>query len=173
MTTELTYFTAQGFYYDIQSANPSSTTNTPVFAGITGGFLTFTPRVPPGFTVWITDLDLGSGNTGSVAVALPAITGRVMSTPAGTEGGFVWELCTINVADTPGIQLLANSSPISTYLTAQGIQNGNLIYDVSFSQVTYDSGLQTISSFAFVAPTSATTVVLTDPSFQTIPYQQP
>ena len=173
MTTELTYFTVTGFYYDVESPLTTGTTNADQFVGLTGAYITFYPRVPVGFTVLVSDLDLGSGNTGSTAIALAPITARVMSVSAGDEGGVVWELCTINPDDTPGISLLANSSPISTYLTAQNIQGGELIYDVQFSQVTFAGANQTITNFGFVAPTDDTSVCITDPSFSTIPYAGP
>ena len=174
MSNELTFFPITGFYYDIQNPDPSSSSNAPVFTGMTGAFITFTPRVPDGFTVLVSDLDLGSGNTGSTAIALPAITGRVSAVVAGGEGGTVWELCAINTVDSVGIELLANTSIISTYLAAQNVPNtqqaGDLIYDVSFTQVTYAGLNQMINNFAFVAPTSNTSICITDPSFETIPY---
>lgn len=169
---EITYFSVTGYYYDIESPYTGGTTNADQFNGLTGGFITFTPRLPTGFTVLISNLDLGSGNTGSTAIALPPITGRIMSVIAENEAP-VWELCTINTADTPGIKLLANTTPVSTYLTAQEIEAGQLIYDVSFNQVTFAGDNQTISNFAFTAPTSNTTICITDPSFETLPYQAP
>lgn len=168
---ELTYFEAVGYYYDVESPLTSGTTNADQFNGLTGGFITFTPRVPTGFTVLVTNLDLGSGNTGATAIALPPITGRIMSSIVGGESGIVWQLSTINTTDTPGIQLLANSTLISSYLTAQGIQGGQLIYDVSFSQVTFAGENQSIQNFAFAAPTTNTTVCITDPTVARLPYQ--
>lgn len=169
MTNELAYFTATGFYYDIQAPDINSSTSAPQVAGLTGGFVTFTPRVPDGFTVLVDDLDLGSGNTGSTSISLPAITGRIMGTVV--NGSPVWELCAINTVDSPGIQLLANTTLISSYLSAQNITNGQLIYDVTFDLVTYAAQNRYIHEFAFVAPTSATTVCITDPTFETIEYQ--
>jgi hypothetical protein len=170
--TELTYFTVTGFYYDVESPYTGSTTNADQFNGLTGAFITFTPRVPAGFTVLISNLDLGSGNTGSTSISLPPITGRVLSTTAMNDAS-VWQLATINTADSPGIQLLANSTPISTYLSAQGIQGGALIYDVSFTRVTFAGDNQTIQNFAFTAPTSNTTICITDPTLTRLPYQAP
>jgi hypothetical protein len=169
--TELTYFTVTGFYYDIESPLTGGTTNADQFNGLTGAYITFWPRVPAGFTVLVTDLDLGSGNTGSTSISLPPITGRVMGTVV--NGSPVWELCAINTADTPGIQLLANTTPISSYLTAQSIQSGSLIYDVQFTQVTFAAENQSINNFAFTAPTTNTTICITDPSLETLPYAGP
>lgn len=169
MTTSLTYFTCTGFYYDIESPVTGGTTNADQFKGMTGAFVTFTPRVPTGFTVLIPTLDLGSGNTGSAAIALAPITGRIISTTIG--GSPVYQLSTINTVNTPGIQLLANSTPISTYLTAQAINGGALIYDVAFTQVTFAGENQTIQNFAFTAPTTNTGVCITDPTLTRLPYQ--
>lgn len=168
MSTQLAYFTATGFYYDIESPAASGSTNADKFTGITGAFVTFTPRVPSGFTVLVDDLDLGSGNTGSAAIALAPITGRVFPTVVG--GASVWQLSTINVSDTPGIQLLANSAPISSYLTAQGIQGG-LIYDVSFTDVKFAGKDRSIQNFAFAAPVDNTGVCITDPDLVRLAYQ--
>lgn len=160
---ELTFITVTGYYYNLESPATSGVTNAAQFNGLTGGYITFTPRLPTGFVIEIAGLDLGSGNTGSTALSVAPITGRVMGTVV--NGSPVWELCTINASDTPGIQLLANSSVISTYLTAQGIASGQLIYDVTFTQVTFAGNQQSITPFAFVAPTSAETVCITDPTF--------
>lgn len=168
MTNEISYFTCTGFFYAVTAPDVESDTNTDQFAGMTGGFVTFTPRVPAGFTVEVSDLDLGSGNTGSTAIALPPIVGRIMGTIV--NGSPVWELCAINTVDSPGIQLLANTSAISTYLTARNITAGQLIYDVTFDFVTYNAANQYIRAIAFAAPTTATTVCITDPSFVTVEY---
>jgi hypothetical protein len=169
--TELTYFTCTGYFYDVESPYTGSTTNADQFNGLTGAFITFTPRVPTGFTVLVSNLDLGSGNTGATSISLPPITGRVLSTTINNAS--VWQLATINTADSPGIQLLANSTPISTYLTAQNIQGGALIYDVSFTRVTFAGENQTIQNFAFTAPTTNTGVCITDPTLTRLPYQAP
>jgi hypothetical protein len=165
----LTYFTATGFFYDIESPIPSGSTNADQFNALTGGFVTFTPRVPTGFTVLVSNLDLGSGNSGSTSLSLPPITGRIISTVVGS--GTVGQLCAINKPSSAGIQLLANSTLISTYLTAQNINGGQLIYDVSFSSVTFAGASQTIANFAFAAPTTNTTVCITDPGTTRLPYQ--
>jgi hypothetical protein len=157
-----------GAFYEIESPPPSGTTNADKFTGITGAFVTFTPRVPNGFTVLVDDLDLGSGNTGSTAIALAPVTGRVFPTVVG--GASLWQLATINVSDTPGIKLLANSAPISSYLTARGIQGGALIYDVSFTAVKFAGQDRSIQNFAFTAPTSNTGVCITDPDLTRLTY---
>lgn len=169
MTNSLTYFTATGFFYDIESPIPSGSTSADQFNALTGGFVTFTPRVPTGFTVLVSSLDLGSGNSGSTSLSLPPITGRIITTVVGS--GTVGQLSAINETSSAGIQLLANSSVISSYLTAQNINGGQLIYDVSFASVTYSGQPQTIANFAFAAPTTNTTVCITDPGITQLPYQ--
>jgi hypothetical protein len=71
------------------------------------------------------------------------------------------ELQTIDQANTPNIQLLANSAVL-------GIPS--LIYDVAFSNVIYASSAQVLSNFAFVAPTSSTTIDLSDPTLVRLQY---
>lgn len=168
MATELTYCTVNGYYYDVESPLTGGTDNVDQFNGWTGAFITFTPRVPAGFVVYVSNLDLGSGNTGSTAIALAPITGRVMGVPAGIGGGSVWSLCAINTTNSTGIELVANSAPVAASLTAQGISS--LIYDVSFEQVTFAGLDQYVSNFAFVAPTSATTISITDPGLTRLQY---
>lgn len=168
-TGVLAYFTVTGFYYDIESTYVGGATNAPQFNGWTGAFITFTPRVPPGTTVLMSNMDLGHGNIGSIAVSLEPITGRVRSGIVG--GGNVWQLRTIDTTDAAGVQLLANNAPVSAFLTAQGIQSGQLIYDVSFDRVTFAGQNQSIQNFAFVAPTDGTPVCITDPGLSRLPYQ--
>lgn len=157
--TELTYFTATGYWYDVESPLTGGSTDQLQFL-VVSAFVTFTPRVPVGFTVQVADLDLGDGNSGSTSLALAPITARIMS----------GQLSTIDVTDTAGIQLLANSTPISSFLTSSDVQSGNLIYDVSFTDVVYAEVDQTLSNFAFTAPTSSTTVCITDPTLTRLPY---
>lgn len=71
------------------------------------------------------------------------------------------ELQTIDQANTPNIQLVANS-------TVLGLTS--LIYDVAFTNVVYASANQVLKNFAFTAPTTAVTVDLTDPTFTRLPY---
>lgn len=160
--TELQYFNCTGFYYDVEAPLTGGSTDALQFLVISA-FVTFTPRVPTGFAVLISDLDLGGGNSGSTSLAIAPVTARIM-------GG---QLCAINTTDSPGIQLLANTTPISTYLTAQSVQNGQLIYDVTFTDVVYAATNMYLNNFGFVAPTSATTVCITDPGLTQLPYQNP
>jgi hypothetical protein len=71
------------------------------------------------------------------------------------------ELQTIDQADTPNIQLVANTAILG--LTT-------LIYDVAFSNVVYAGNAQVLKNFAFTAPTTATTIDLGDPTLTRLPY---
>jgi hypothetical protein len=71
------------------------------------------------------------------------------------------ELQTIDQADTPNIQLLANTAILGL---------STLIYDVAFTDVVYASEAQVLSNFAFTAPTTNTTVDLSDPALTRLEY---
>lgn len=89
------------------------------------------------------------------AVALPAITGRI------------WHgrLCAIDSVDSPGVRLAANSSVLNF--------DEPLIYDVTFERVRFNGEDQTIAPFAFVASADDTSICLTDPELQRLPYSTP
>lgn len=89
-----------------------------------------------------------SGNT---ALAIAPVQARIYN----------GQLQTIDQADTPNIQLLANSSILGL---------SSLIYDVAFTDVIYASQAQTLTNFAFTAPTTATTIDLGDPTLTRLPY---
>jgi hypothetical protein len=103
-----------------------------------------TPATPP-----TTNTAQLSANT---AVAITPITARIL------QG----ELQTINREDTPDLQLLANTSLLG--LAAP------LIYDVSYSNVVYAAKGQTLTPFAFTAPTDNTPLDLTDPALTRLKY---
>ena len=155
---ELTYFTVQGHWYDVEAPDTSGSTNALQFLVISG-FVTFTPRLRPGTVVYIPNLDLDGGTTSAnTALAIAPVTARIL------QG----ELQTIDRTDVPELQLLANDANVSASLSAQGVNS--LVYDVSFSNVVYASAGQTLNNFAFTAPTTATTVDLTDPAFERLAY---
>jgi hypothetical protein len=89
------------------------------------------------------------------AVAIPPLQARI------------WDgvLSTINFGDTPGFQLLSNSPVLNI--------DGQLLYDVTFSNITYNGTSQMIAPFAFAAPTDDTPVCLTDPTLTLYEYQAP
>jgi hypothetical protein len=162
--TELVYFEVTGFYGDVESPNLSGSSNVPLFEVITASVV-FWPRIPFGTIGYIENLDITSigytvGNTG---VAFAPIQARILS----------GQLQTIDVGDTVGISLLANTVPVSAALAAAGVPDGVLIYDVAFSDVVYGEAPQTITNFAFVAPTTNHAICLTDTHLQRLPYQGP
>jgi hypothetical protein len=264
---ELTYFTVEGHWYDVEAPDTSGSTNALQFLVISA-FVTFTPRLEPGFSLFIPNLDLQAqlvapsslavapsttggtlaagatywvvtattangettvsnevtatltGSTSSAVLSWSAVVGATgynvyRGTTAGGENKLVasvstntytdtgaasttvsppstntaeisantglaiapvtarileGELQTIDRTDVAELQLLANDTNVSASLTAQGVANGALIYDVSFSNVVYASAGQTLQNFAFTAPTSATTVDLTDPTMTRLAY---
>lgn len=89
-----------------------------------------------------------SANT---SLAIAPQTGRIL------QG----ELQTIDRTDAQNMQLIANTA-------ALGLET--LIYDVSFTNVVYNSAGQTIKNFAFTAPTTATTIDLSDPTLTKLAY---
>lgn len=102
------------------------------------------------------------GSTASsrdTAVAIPPRKGRIWN---GT-------LSTIDVTDTPGVELVANTDQLGL----NAAQIPSLIYDVRFSQVTYSRVAQEVSNFAFVAPRTGGSVCITDPSLDRLDYQGP
>lgn len=106
--------------------------------------------------VTVTVTALGSEQiTGDTAISLPPITARIAN-------GI---LSTIDYIDTPGIQLTAN--------TAQLNLSGELIYDVTFTNITFNGASQFLSPFAFTAPTTNTTICLSSPELERLPYQTP
>lgn len=172
MTTELVYFPVSGNWYDIENPDPSGSSNQPLFQIVTG-FVTFYPRVPIGFVAYIANLDLQTdpASSADTALAIAPIQARALS----------GQLETINVGDTAGIQLLANTAPIATalatidpnWLKKNNLTSGQLVYDVHFSSVIYAEAGQTITDFAFEAPTTNTAICLTDPNLVRLPYGGP
>lgn len=89
------------------------------------------------------------------AVALPPLRARI----------YAGVLSTIDYTDTPGFQLVANTPALNL--------DGPLVYDVTFSDVTFNGSSQNIAPFAFAAPTGPDTVCLTDPTLPLVNYQIP
>jgi len=92
---------------------------------------------------------------GDVAVTLPAITGRIRR----------GRLCSIDSIDSVGVDLAANIPELNN--------SDPLIYDVSFSKVSFNGSDQTIAPFGFIAPADSTPVCITSPSLQKVPYSKP
>jgi hypothetical protein len=123
---------------------------TPVIVPV-NALCTFRPRLPKGQLLAIATY---------AGITLQPLTARV----------FNGALVAINAVDTPGFALIANTGALNVGHGSDGL--GNLIYDVSFQRI--DEWSTYPSSFAFTAPTTAaTTVDLTDPALQLLPYQPP
>lgn len=120
---------------------------------------------------------LGSSSGGAVTVTVePTVIGSAARTgPSAlaipSRQGRIWfgQLCSIDVADTPGVQLLANMPE----LNLGSLDISELIYDVMFTQVTYAAAPQDVSNFAFAAPVDATPICITDPDLPRMPWQPP
>lgn len=159
----LVYFQCVGYYSDIENPNLTGSSNIPLQNVITG-VVTFYPRVPLGMVIYLQDLNLVPLNVDytyqDTALAIAPIVARILS----------GQLQTIDVGDTPGISLLANTLPVSKALAAAGVPDGILIYDVQFSSIVYAEAAQVINNWSFVAPTSSVTISLTDPNLVRGPY---
>jgi hypothetical protein len=162
LVNELTYFGITGAYADIENP-PLIGGNLQPTTGIVSALVTFFARVPQGFTVFVPTLDMGNGYAADTALEFAPIQARVID-------GL---LQTIDQLDSPGLELVANSSLVSTSLLAQGVNGGNLVYDVQFSNVTFAGGQQIINNFAFQAPTTNTPIILSDPNLPRLPYSGP
>lgn len=175
MSTELSYFLVSGNWYDVENPDPSGTSNQTLLQIVTG-VVTFYPRVPPGFVAYIANLDLQTdpASSANTALAIAPIQARILS----------GQLQCINVADTPNINLLANTTPISTqlatidllwpgWLEQNNVTAGELIYDVNFTHVVYGEAAQALTPFGFVAPTTSTPINLTDNNLTRLGYGGP
>lgn len=106
--------------------------------------------------ITVTMTALGSPQiTADTAISLPPLTARI------------WNgvLSTIDRVDTPGFQLTANSAVLNL--------DDDLIYDVTFSSVTFNGASQYLAPFAFVAPVGDTAMCITDPGMNFLPYDTP
>jgi hypothetical protein len=130
----------------------TSTTNENILVATLGNVLTYTDTGSSGTSASppATNTAELSGNT---ALAIAPVQARIY------EG----QLQTIDQADTPNIQLLANS-------TILGLAPDGLIYDVAFTNVVYAGNAQVLSNFAFTAPTTSTTIDLGDPNLVRLEY---
>ena len=153
---ELTYFEVSGHYYDVEASDPAGSDNTPEINPIYA-YVTFTARLRPGTVLYVADYGRPDTTTGTTGITLPPIQGRLL------DG----ELQVIDRGNTPNIQLVANT-PILCDST--GTPLTKLIYDVTFTAVTYAGANRSITNFAFTAPTDTTPIDLTDPNLDRLPY---
>jgi hypothetical protein len=102
-------------------------------------------------------LNAGSASrVAPAAIGIPVRAGRIWTTG---------QLCAINQADSPNVELVSNIPEFGLAF--------DLIYDVTFTQVTYNGVNQNLAPFAFTAPVDATPICLTDPATVLLPYQPP
>jgi hypothetical protein len=136
--------------YKIYRGTAANTENVLVATIGSGSTLTYldTGTAGSAATPPVTNTAELSANT---AVPMAPITARILN----------GELQTIDQNNTPKVQLLANSSVIGL---------SSLIYDVSFTKVVYAGAAQILNNFAFTAPTTATTIDLTDPALTRLAY---
>lgn len=167
------FFKATGYWSAVVDPSVSGTGNMPELVNV-NALVTFTPRIPAGSLMY--------GNK--------PVAGKFGATALAVRYGRIWkgELCNINVVDTPGVYLAANTIQLNL-LDSVGLSE--LIYDVTFSKVTfggkpttYDtlpdgspaptvtvSGVQQITPFAFTAPSDPSEVIcLTDPGLKRLPW---
>lgn len=156
---ELTWFTVNGYIYDVEQPDPSGTSIQPELLNVSGyvDFFAGTEQesFPTGFAVLVSDLDHGDSTSGDTMVPLAPITGRLMN----------GALCTIAVGDPLGVELLSNTAILNL--------TNPMYYHVRFRNVTYGGAPQGISNFAFLAPTDATPVDITSPGLSRFAYGGP
>jgi len=160
----LTYFPADGYWFAAAPPDPKGTDPTPRFM-VVSALVDFIPRVPPGFSCYVDNLDVGDGVTGyDTSVSIPMITGRI------------WEgrLSTINVEDTPTVELLADT-PVLGLAGREELKDTNfrLLYDVRFRDVVYAQRVEKLQNFSFYASQSSAPIVLTDEDLERFPYAGP
>jgi hypothetical protein len=124
----------------------------------------------------VTDAKLLTGLKGATfaVTAINTVYGAAARrAPAGVvipqRQGRLWQgrLCSIDVADTPGVELVA-ADPILS------LPDGKLIYDVDFTDVVWAGKPGDLQNFAFVAPkVGGGEVCLTDPALATVPWDRP
>jgi hypothetical protein len=159
-------FTVQADWANYDVPALSGSTNALV-VGPVSAFIDFIPRLPAGFEAFVDNYDVhGDGSVArDTGVTITPLTARI------TNG----QLATINVADSVGVSLIA-SDPILGLAGRADAQpyliSGALVYDVRFRKVQYGGdNTEEISNFAFAAPTTATTITLTDPTLTRYPYK--
>lgn len=162
MTTEIVYHTVSGSWRDIEDPDPGGTTNHPQYL-VVSAMVTFYPRFPVGYAPIISNLDIGSSVYPDTALAIAPIQGRIVH----------GELETINTVDTPGVVLVSNFPALAARLLTDNVCNGELIYDVAFTNVVYSSSVQFLQNFAYVAPSDTTAVSLTSAGLTRLPYAGP
>lgn len=164
----LTYFTVSGHYLDVENP-PLIGTNTQPIVNKVSGTVTFFPRVPIGAVLYLSQFNLAQqidrqAGMADIALALAPIQAQIV-------GGV---LQTPDSDNSPTIQLLSNSPSVSAALLTQGYcKDGQLIYDVQFSDIMYSSVEHKINNFAFAAPPDNTPVSITAATLARLDYAGP
>ncbi|MCV7174770.1 hypothetical protein [Mycolicibacterium sphagni] len=104
-------------------------------------------------------------NTTLGSTARTAPTGLVIP----TRQGRIWNgrLASIDRTDSLNVDLISNDPTLN--LSAQNVPT--LIYDVTFTQVSYDSITVGLQNFAFSAPVDDTPICITDPTLPKLAWQ--
>lgn len=162
--TALTFFPVDGYWYTGDTPSPVETSPTPRVL-VVRGLVDLIPRVPVGFSVFMNNLDVhGDGSLiADTSVSFPPRTARIWN----------GRLSTINIEDTPTIELLAETADLGLTEDMLPDTDGHLIYDVRFREVVFNEAFQSLANFGFRASTSATGIVLTDPALVRLPYGGP
>lgn len=156
--TELVYFTVTGFYIDVEQPSVTGDSNAPRLEYV-NGFIDFIPRVPQGFSINIAGLSTvinGKLETLDTSISLATITARL----------HLGKVSTIDPTDIEGIKLLANSAEVKSQLSAADINDGELVYDVRFRNITYAGQVKVLRNFSFIAPEDDSPINLTDPALE-------
>jgi hypothetical protein len=162
--SELTFFPVDGYWYAGETPDPKGTSSAPRIL-VVRGLVDFFPRVPVGFSIFINDLDVHGDGTLVVDTSLsfPPRTARIWN----------GRLSTINVEDTPTIELLSETADLGLDADILPDTDGHIIYDVRFRDIVFNGVPQKLSNFGFQASTDASPIVLTDPELERLPYGGP
>lgn len=155
----LTFFPVYGHWDLIDDAYPGGSTSDLRTLDFSG-FIEFWPRIPDDLVLFVPSLDDPDGPE-DTGVELSMVRGRI-------RGG---DLSTINQADTPGVQLVADDQLIRNALVSEGFDQ--LIYDVRFVDVTMNGVGHKIRPFGFAASTDTTPVTITSPTLEKLEYCGP
>lgn len=152
MSNTLTYHTSIGSFFSNVDPVPGTPISTTPEIDDVSAYVKFSYRLPQGFSVFIPDFDPGDGSDpANASISFPDRVARLM------DG----KLCTIEVGDPEGVELVSNSAILG--LASRGISD--LFIDVAFFNVTVAANqLGTLDNFSYIAPTDTTGVDLTSPT---------
>lgn len=164
----LEFFAVSGHFLDVENPPLVGASTQPAVNTMTGT-VTFYPRLPLGSVLYLSDFNLAQSADGALGTAATAIA--LATIEAQIVGGV---LQTIDSDNAPTIQLMSCTPTISAALIAQGYNTeGQLIYDVQFSDIMYSATPQQITNFAFAAPDDNTPISITSATLTRLPYVGP